>query len=147
MPSNVLLLSIHPEFASKIFNGSKKVELRKIKPRLTKNDIILIYETSPVSALSGAIKVKEIISDHPNVLWKKIKLNAGISWEKFSQYYEGKSKGFAILIKDVFIFPNVIELCNLKKIMPAFHPPQSYIYLENDTIISNILKTSNLDIQ
>ncbi len=30
---NVALLSIHPEFVSKIFNGSKTIELRRIKIR------------------------------------------------------------------------------------------------------------------
>ncbi|MEM9926802.1 MAG: ASCH domain-containing protein, partial [Cyanobacteria bacterium P01_D01_bin.50] len=42
MPANILLLSIKPEYASKIFSGQKTVELRRVRTRLTIDDIVLV---------------------------------------------------------------------------------------------------------
>jgi len=147
MPRNILLLSIHPEFAHKIFCGTKTAELRRIRPRVARNDIILIYVTSPVSALSGAVKVQEVIAASPNILWGKIRYNAGVSWNKFNEYYEGSNKAFAILFEDAFTFSNVIKLCKLKKIIPNFHPPQSYLYLRKEKKFLNLFKKLNFNSQ
>ena len=147
MPRNILLLSIHPEFAHKIFHGTKTAELRRIRPRVARNDIILIYVTSPVSALSGAVKVQEVITASPKILWGKIRCNAGVSWNKFNEYYEGSSKAFAILFEDAFPFSNVIKLCKLKKIIPNFHPPQSYLYLRKEKKFLNLFKKLNFNSQ
>ena len=38
MTDEVLLLSIHPEYAARIFDGKKTVELRKIRPRMEHGD-------------------------------------------------------------------------------------------------------------
>ena len=46
---NILLISVKPEFAKKIINGEKTIELRKSTPkRVNKDNYILIYVTSPI---------------------------------------------------------------------------------------------------
>lgn len=147
MPRNILLLSIHPEFAHKIFCGTKTAELRRVRPRVARNDIILIYVTSPISALSGAVKVQEVITASPNILWGKIRYNAGVSWNKFNEYYEGSNKAFAILFENAFPFSNVIKLCKLRKIIPNFHPPQSYLYLRKEKKFLNLFKKLDFNSQ
>ncbi len=146
MPQNILFLSVHPEFADKIFNGSKKVELRRIRPRLVRNDIVLIYVTSPISALSGAVIVEEVISETPSNLWNIIKLDAGVTWEKFNQYYNGSTIGFAILFKSMYRFPNSIGLQRLRKVLPSFMPPQGYLYLKKYEDSLNIIKKMDFNI-
>ncbi len=44
MPSNILLLSIRPKYAKKIFEGNKKVELRRVRTRLDKGDLVVTVQ-------------------------------------------------------------------------------------------------------
>src|SRR5438552_3893096 len=42
-PKSALLLSIRPKHAEKIFDGIKTVELRRIRPRLQRGDLVLVF--------------------------------------------------------------------------------------------------------
>ena len=59
-----VLLSIHPEYAAMIYAGKKKIELRTNVP--TKYslcfDYIFIYETAPIFAVTGWMKVDSYIN-------------------------------------------------------------------------------------
>ena len=56
MSPNVLLLSIHHKYTNMIFDGNKRVELRRVRPRhLNEGDLILVYATSPEKALLGVL--------------------------------------------------------------------------------------------
>jgi predicted transcriptional regulator len=72
MPINILLISIKPEYANKIFEGSKTVELRRVRPRLREDDIVIVYASCPEKALVGWFEVEDIIEEHPNKLWNKV---------------------------------------------------------------------------
>lgn len=58
-----IILSIHPEFARKIYAGEKKIELRTTIPRKYNlyegvapwDDYIFLYETAPIYAVTGKI--------------------------------------------------------------------------------------------
>ena len=52
--SKVLVLSIKPEYAAKIYSGEKRFEFRKAPPR-NLNATYLIYESSPVSKITGYV--------------------------------------------------------------------------------------------
>ena len=54
-----VLLSIHPEYAAMIYAGKKKIELRTNAPRKYNLcfDYIFLYETAPIFAVTGWIKV------------------------------------------------------------------------------------------
>lgn len=59
-----ILLSIHPEYAAMIYAGKKKIELRTTIPRKYElcDDYIFIYETSPIFAVTGWMKVDSYIN-------------------------------------------------------------------------------------
>lgn len=59
-----ILLSIHPEYAAMIYAGEKKIELRTTIPRKYElcEDYIFIYETAPIFAVTGWIKVDSYIN-------------------------------------------------------------------------------------
>ncbi|MDD2620893.1 MAG: ASCH domain-containing protein [Syntrophomonadaceae bacterium] len=64
--NNALLLSIHPEYARMIFEGTKKVELRKICPRrVASGDYVFVYVTSPIQMLIGYFEIEKIIAKEP----------------------------------------------------------------------------------
>ena len=52
MCKNFLLISIKPEYAQKILDGEKTVELRKTRTRLKPGDIVLVYVSSPQQVIA-----------------------------------------------------------------------------------------------
>jgi predicted transcriptional regulator len=130
MPINILLISIKPEYANKIFEGSKTVELRRVRPRLREDDIVVVYASCPEKALVGWFEVEEIIEEHPNKLWNKVEYKAGIDRKIFDRYYQGASLGYGIFLKRSFLFEKPIDLEIIKEQWSEFRPPQSYHYLK-----------------
>ncbi|PAA97738.1 ASCH domain-containing protein [Serratia fonticola] len=121
-----VLLSIKPEYAEKILNGSKKFEFRK---GIFKNEnitTVVIYATMPVGKLVGEFQVDSVLSGHPDNVWQKTKKHAGITKEFFDMYYEGREKAFAIKIGSVEKFASPLPLSSLGV---DITPPQSYRYL------------------
>ncbi len=127
--SNILLLSIRPQFVNKLLNGSKSSELRRVKPRVVRGDVVLIYETSPTMALVGYGIVESVTTDRPDKLWQKVKKRSGITKLEFDQYYEGSDMGYAINFSNVDSLRTSVSLSLLRSKIDGFHPPQSYRYL------------------
>lgn len=59
-----ILLSIHPEYAAMIYAGEKKIEFRTNIPRKYElcYDYIFLYETAPIFAVTGWMKVDSYIN-------------------------------------------------------------------------------------
>ena len=129
MPTNALLLSIQSKYADKIFSGKKRVELRRVRPRLKRGDMVFVYVPSPQKALVGAFEVKRVIEGIPQFFWKDVKEDAGITLEEFQKYYSGRPLGFAIFLSKTWSFPRSVDLDSLRQVWPEFQPPQGYRYL------------------
>lgn len=139
MSNNILLISIKPEYASKIFSGQKTVELRRVKTRLQPNDLVIVYVTSPLKVLMGSFKVKKVTTEENleikiDNFWHLIKNDACIDREGFIDYYKGATIGVAIFIIEAHKFTKSVPLQLLKDRVKNFHPPQSYHYLDNKDI-------------
>ncbi len=142
---NILLLSIKPEYAEKIFSGKKKVELRRVRSRLKMGDLVLVYVSSPTKALVGSFEVDYIsqikieIPADLNVFWEIVQVQAGITHEEFKSYYKGASVCIGIFVKNSKNFASPIDLKQLRQKIPEFRPPQSYRYLKENEL--NILES------
>jgi predicted transcriptional regulator len=130
MSGRTLLLSLRPEFAEKVFAGTKKVELRRIRPRIQIQDWVLVYVSTPVQAVVGAFQVAEVVENSPAALWKKVREHAGITRRQFDDYYLGAPKGYGIFLSAVKVLPEPVKLSHLRMVLPDFHPPQCYRYLD-----------------
>ena len=129
MADNAILMSIRPQYAEKIFNRTKTVELRRIKPKLLqKDDLILVYVSSPVKSLIGAFSVASVVEKSLPALWKTVKDCAGLSHGDFLAYFRGIEIGVAIFIKDVWLLPKPIHLTDMQKEANGFYPPQNFRY-------------------
>lgn len=124
----VLVVSIKPEFANKIFSGEKTIELRKATPNVQKGDIIIIYVTNPVKAFKGIGKVEEIVQGTPKVIWKNYSKSSGISKETFFDYYSNAYKAVGILLCDIQELESEISLNDIILHLPKFSPPQTFKY-------------------
>lgn len=139
MAKNALLMSIRPHYADKIFNGTKTVELRRIKPRLlTEGDLVLVYVSSPVKCVIGAFSVASVIKEPLPLLWEVVKDYAGVSEEEFCNYYRGTQAGVGIFIQDIWLLSEPLHLAQMKKDFKGFHPPQSFRYTSINTTIKYI---------
>lgn len=141
MIGNALLLSIRPQYAEKIFDGTKRVELRRVRPRLQNGDLVVVYVSSPVKAVCGAFRVDYVVAGPPGDLWKKVRSRAAITREEFDAYFVGASKAVAIFFSEVFTLSQVITLDALRETLPDFQAPQGYQYVKEGDHLRHLLPT------
>lgn len=119
-----LLLSIKPEYVERIFAGSKKYEFRK---RLANKAVgkILMYSTAPIMKVVGEVEIVETISASPTALWECTKKFAGISRDKYREYFKGCKVANAYRLGQVIQYESPKELSEFDISLP----PQSFMYL------------------
>ena len=120
-----ILLSIKPEYADKIFAGTKKYEYRK-RIASSSVDTIVLYSTFPVRRILGEITVTRTICASPSAIWDQTKDGAGICREKFRKYFKGSKKAYAYCIGTVNIYDSPVSL----EAFGLSRGPQSFVYLE-----------------
>lgn len=121
-----VLLSIKPEFASKIFDGSKKYEYRRVIFKRKGVETIVVYASDPIKRVIGEFDVGEVLHEAPEQLWEQTRGHAGITKIRFMQYFANQEKGFAIGVKEARKYSNSLSLDDLMLSLP----PQSFIYLD-----------------
>ncbi len=120
-----VLLSIKPNFAEQIFNGSKTYEFRRTIFKNKNIRTVVVYVSSPIQQVIGEFEIGEIIyASLPN-LWKKTQFTAGLSKKQFYKYFSDKEKGYAIEIKKIRKYRKPLSLKQDFRV----NPPQSFIYL------------------
>lgn len=128
-----LLISVHPQYAEKIFAGTKTVELRKNRPRrLKEGDRVIIYVSYPTMAILGGFSAAEIIETTPDELWQLVQDSSGLSRNEYDSYYSDSLAAIAIMVNDPWKLEQPVTLATLKNIIPDFHPPQIFRYLSQD---------------
>lgn len=120
-----VLLSIKPEYANKIFNGSKKFEFRRTIFKESSVKTIVVYASSPVKRIIGEFEIENILLEELDILWKKTKKFAGIEEQFFYKYFTEKKAGYAIKIKNTRLYKNPVSLQEKYNV----EPPQSFLYL------------------
>lgn len=126
----IVLLSVRPTFADKILNGTKRVELRRVKPSLKPGDIVLLYVSSPVKELRGIFQVEQILTKQPAELWNEVQRDAGVTREQYNTYFCGARVASGIYLH--LVTKTVpIKLKELRQRWVNFHPPQGYRYVDS----------------
>lgn len=122
-----VLLSIKPEFAFKIFDGTKKFEFRKTIFKNKAVKTIVVYASSPIQKVIGEFEIEKILNYDLETLWSLTQNDSGISEDFFYEYFGDKERGYAIEIK------NTKKYSSPKNLQKEFNilPPQSFAYLRN----------------
>ena len=120
-----VVLSIKPEFAYKIFDGSKKFEFRKSIFKNEKVTSVIVYASSPVQQVIGEFEIEDILNYDLQTLWAMTQEYSGISEDFYYKYFADKDQGFAIKIKKTTRYK---EPKSLRADFNLF-PPQSFAYL------------------
>lgn len=137
-----ILISIKPEFMELIFSGEKTVELRKSVPKdLPNNTEIIFYASSPERKIVGKAKIKRVEELSIDQLWDELGDQTGITVEYFKEYFEGKDKGYGLILDKVEKFSEQFSLDQLRERF-NFYPPQSYMYT-SETISKALENVTN----
>jgi len=121
-----IILSIKPEFAKKIFDGSKNYEYRRRIFKNSKVTHVVVYASSPVGKIIGEFEIDTILDETIKKLWLLTKDSSGIDKGFFYKYFINRDKGYAIKIKNANLFDkeyDILERYGVK-------PPQSFLYLK-----------------
>lgn len=118
------LLSIKPEFAHRIFDGSKRFEYRRV---IFKKPVehVVVYASAPIGLVIGEFDVDDLLFYDLDTLWKKTAKYSGITKDYFFQYFAHKHHGYAIKIGSARRFKTPRSLLASYGVKP----PQSYLYL------------------
>jgi predicted transcriptional regulator len=128
-PRQDFLVSIRPQYVDKILAGKKTVELRRRFPEsVSVGSVAYIYSTSPVQAVVGCAKIKEVQRLPVADIWKEHADAACISRRDFYDYFSGTKFGFAILLGAVKAMRNQLTAHELESLF-GIVPPQSYRYV------------------
>lgn len=137
--SSAVLISIHPKYVSKILNGTKKVEFRRVWA-IRKVTHMVIYSTSPEMKVMAIAEIDNTVVTDKKNLWNIAQeYGGGITKQELTDYFDGVSRGHAVFLKNIEKFVDPIPL---SEIFPHTRPPQSYTYLTTEqfeSIQQNIL--------
>jgi len=121
-----VLLSIRPEYAERIFDGSKQFEFRKAIFKSDKVRTVVVYATMPVGRVVGEFTVGEIIENKPSEVWRRTKDHSGITRDFFDEYFAGRARAFAIEVHNPKLYRKSL---NLTDVHPSGVAPQSFCYI------------------
>lgn len=120
-----VLISVKPQFALKIFDGTKKYEYRKRIFKNTDVNTVVVYVSSTVQKVIGEFTIDEIMEEETAVLWEMTQKHSGITKDFFDKYFFNCDRAFAIKVKDFIQYKVPKEL----KDFELKFAPQSFVYL------------------
>lgn len=127
-----LILSLKPRYAELIFEGLKKVELRRrIASQISGRDVI-IYVSSPVRKLRGGFRVGQVWEGTPDEVWNNIAHFAAIARQEFDVYFQGQTVAYALEVTNLWEYQSPVELNWLRNQFDNFVVPQSWRYAKNE---------------
>lgn len=109
----VYVMALKPKYAKMIYEGRKNWEFRKAPPPLMKR--IFIYESAPVSAITGTVYFCEAVRSVPSVVWETIKGSpwtknlTGISFDNLKKY-AGKDMVTALRVYEPKRLPAPVKM-------------------------------------
>lgn len=131
-PQRDIVLSIRPQYASRIMSGEKTVELRRRFPATApKGTIAYIYSTSPERAMVGLAEIAGVRKLAVEEIWNRYAGAAYIERTDFDSYFRGLEHGFALEFENVRRFDLPLTLTDLRERF-GFEPPQSFLYVKRD---------------
>lgn len=130
--SSDLLLSIHPKHVARIFDGTKRYELRRKFSTKWLGHRVNIYATEPAMQLVGQATVRSVIRNSPTALWDRLGPELGCSQEDFDRYTSDAEEVFAIELGEVTPFRVPVSRKEVGAMLnESLVPPQSYCLLES----------------
>ncbi|MCD6409419.1 MAG: ASCH domain-containing protein [Candidatus Verstraetearchaeota archaeon] len=138
---SLILMSIKPRFGEQILAGVKKIELRRMFQPVVRGDRVILYFSSPVKALVGEFTAGEVYSGAVEEVKRLVKKmgEVGVGEEDWL-YVVGARRALAIEVMEPKRYPRMVPLEVLRRRIPGFMPPMSYLRLSNGSHIGRELR-------
>ena len=130
--SRLAILSIKPEYAHRILNRTKDIELRRTQMGINSGDVLLIYTSAPEQCISGWFRVSKVETLPVDKMWKKYHARLGIGHEEYLKYFEGVEEAIGLHISEVQCLEPVIPLNDIQILVDGFFPPQGTIGIKSE---------------
>ena len=125
----VLFLSLRPEYADLILSGGKTVELRRKRPMIERDEMIILYASSPIKSILGVARVRSVVQGSVNEIWRKFGRDSGITKKAYEDYFDNAVDATAITLNGTKRLSRPRSLHAIREIIDGFAPPQSFRYL------------------
>ena len=125
-----VLVSLRPRFAELVLDGSKTTELRRGPSRIEPGAVALVYASTPLRALLGAMRIEEVHTCAPSTVWRRWGPTTGLRRREFDDYVDGCDRVTALLLGARCVFPEPVSLEELRTRSSEFVAPQSYRYIQ-----------------
>ena len=129
--NSTLLLSVRPQFAERIYDGRKTLEIRKVAPAVIPGTMVLMYESGNQRKITGWFELDDITWYEPSKLWQNFGAQTGLEESEFNAYCDEHKKVAALRIARYGRFAAPIGLNELRQVVPNFMPPQNFRYLRS----------------
>jgi predicted transcriptional regulator len=123
---NASLISIRPRFVDAIFSGEKWVELRRRRFQAEPGQLLFVYETSPVMAIRGIVRVRSVETGSVTDLWPRVAAGACVTRTEYQSYFSGSQCASAIHVTEPQAFAAPLTLSAIRATSPLFHPPRTW---------------------
>jgi predicted transcriptional regulator len=126
---HTLFISVRPRFAELLLNGTKTVELRRLRPAVGIGSPVLLYASSPTCALLGTGKIGEVQVGTQDDIWLRHGARTGLSRDEYDDYFRDSARAIAIVLARIRRLTRPVPLRELRHGREWFRPPQSFRYL------------------
>jgi predicted transcriptional regulator len=128
-----LVLAIKPNFANRLLNGEKTVEVRRRFNCRWRGARVALYASSPERALVGEATIGNVEAASPSTIWAMHKERIGCSLEELRAYSGDATEVFAIELKEIIPYAAKMPLCQVEYLLEEdLTPPQSHCEVHGD---------------
>lgn len=127
-----LIISLKPRYADLVFEGLKKVELRRRIASQTSNRDVFIYVSSPVRKLRGGFRVGQVWEGSPEAVWRVVSELSTLEKREFDAYFRGQAVAYALEVTNVWEYLDPASLSWLRNRFDDFVVPQSWRYAKTE---------------
>ncbi len=141
-----VLISIKPDYVTKILSGDKSIEIRNRSVKLLPGSRMWIYSTLPKGYLEAVAVIQSIMIDSPSVIWNHYRDQISISPSAFRSYVNGSRSISAIFLMQVRKLSPSLSLRVLRSEIEGFHPPQFLKRIENSNALLDLPRRRNVKV-
>jgi predicted transcriptional regulator/N-acetylglutamate synthase-like GNAT family acetyltransferase len=122
-----LLMSMKADFAERVMNGSKSIEVRKRFSERWTNHEVVFYASKPTGSLVGKATVNSITRGRTEDIWSQFEGRIGCSRQEFDAYVADAGEVTAIEFKNASRYGNPMRIDEISRLLSQrLAPPQSY---------------------
>jgi predicted transcriptional regulator len=134
-----VVISIKPNYASLIVDGTKQVEFRRRFPRAFTAGRAIFYISSPTRAIAMVARITAVRRATPKELWREFSEIGGTNRSDFNAYFTGAATGVALILDQIRPLPVSIPLSDPRLRAANFKPPQSLAVLPSESTLPRLV--------